>query len=126
MRCSNCGACCTQTEMLLTEEDINRLVKRGISRNIFVKINKEGFAQLRNREGYCVFYNAEKRQCSVYVDRPRGCRVYPVIFDDEKGIILDDICQSRNTVTESEKTAKGNRVIKLLERIDSEAEKRRS
>ena len=126
MRCSNCGVCCTETEMLLSEKDIDRLVKRGISRRFFVKIDKEGFAQLRNLEGYCVFYSLEKRQCSVYVDRPSGCRVYPVILDEEKGIILDNICESRNTVTNSEKTAKGNRVIKLLERIDSEAENRRS
>jgi len=126
MHCSNCGVCCTETEMLLSEKDIGRLVKHGISRNFFVEIDKEGYTKLRNREGYCVFYNPKKRQCSVYACRPSGCRVYPVILDEEKGIILDDICESRNTVTDLEKTAKGNRVIKLLERIDSEAEKRRS
>lgn len=126
MRCSNCGVCCTETEMLLSEKDIDRLLKRGISRGFFVKIDREGYAQLRNRSGYCVFYDWEKRLCRVYVDRPSGCRVYPVIVDEEKGIVLDDICEARNTVTESEKTTKGNRVVKLLERIDSEAEDRRS
>jgi hypothetical protein len=112
--------------MLLTEKDIDRLVNRGFSKSFFVKFDKEGYAQLKNREGYCVFYDAKKRRCSVYADRPSGCRVYPVIFDEQKGIILDDICQSRNTVTDAEKSVKGKRVIRLLERIDAQAAKRRS
>ncbi len=126
MRCSNCGVCCTETEMLLSEKDITRLEKKGFSKNYFVKYEKQGYAQLKNREGYCVFYNPKKRQCNIYADRPSGCRVYPVILDEEKGIVLDDICDSRNTITEKEKKLKGKRVIRLLERIDNEAANRRS
>ena len=126
MRCSNCGVCCTETEMLLSEKDIKRLEKKGFSKNYFVKYDKQGYAQLKNREGYCVFYDPKKRQCNVYADRPSGCRVYPVILDEEKGIVLDDICDSRNTISEREKKIKGKKVIRLLERIDDEAAKRRS
>ena len=126
MRCSNCGVCCTKTEMLLAEKDIKRLVNRGFSKGFFVKFNRDGYAQLKNREGYCVFYDAEKRRCRVYADRPSGCRVYPVILDEKKGIVLDGICQSRSTITDLEESVKGKRVIKLLERIDGEAAKRRS
>ncbi len=125
MRCSNCGVCCTETEMLLSEKDITRLVKKGFGETYFVKYDKQGYAQLRNRRGYCVFYDTEQRRCNVYIDRPSGCRVYPVIFDEEKGIVLDDICGARNTITTEEKKLKGKKVIKLLERIDSEAAKRR-
>ena len=125
MRCSNCGVCCTETEMLLSERDVTRLVKKGFSKNYFVKYDKQGYFQLKNREGYCVFYDPKKRQCNVYADRPSGCRVYPVILDEEKGIVLDDICDSRNTITEREKKIKGKKVIRLLERIDSEAANRR-
>lgn len=125
MRCSNCGVCCTETEMLLSEKDIKRLVDRGFGRSFFAKFNSEGYAQLKNRQGYCIFYDIEKRGCRVYVYRPSGCRVYPVILDEEKGIILDAICQSRKTVTEKEKNVKGKRVTKLLERIDREASDRR-
>ncbi|MGD0645533.1 MAG: YkgJ family cysteine cluster protein [Candidatus Bathyarchaeia archaeon] len=124
MRCSNCGICCTETEMLLSKKDITLLEKRGFSENYFVKYDKQGYAQLKNQEGYCVFYDVKKRQCSVYVDRPSGCRVYPVIFDEDKGVILDSICQSRKTITEKEKKLKGKRVVKLLEKIDSEAQER--
>jgi len=76
---------------------------------------------LKNRDGYCVFYDLKNRKCSVYGDRPAGCRVYPVILDEETGIILDDICQSRNTITFEEKKIKGKKVIRLLEIIDAEA-----
>ena len=124
MRCSNCGVCCTETEMLLSKKDIARLEKKGFSQNQFVNFDNEGYAVLKNREGYCVFYDLKNRQCSVYADRPAGCRVYPVIVDEEIGIILDDICQSRNTITPSEKKLKGKRVIRLLEVIDAEASKR--
>jgi Fe-S-cluster containining protein len=125
MHCSNCGICCTETEMLLSQKDIRRLEKRGFSKNYFVKFDRQGYAQLKNQEGYCVFYDRKKRQCSAYQDRPSGCRVYPVILDEEIGIVLDDICDSRNTISEYEKNLKGKRVIKLLEKIDNEAASRR-
>ncbi|HLN89440.1 MAG TPA: YkgJ family cysteine cluster protein [Candidatus Binatia bacterium] len=124
MRCSNCGVCCTETEMLLSKKDIKRLEEKGFSENQFVDFDSQGYAQLKNRDSYCVFYDLENRQCSVYEDRPTGCRVYPVIFHEGKGIILDDICESRKSITRSEKNLKGKRVIKLLETIDSEASKR--
>ncbi|HYA77422.1 MAG TPA: YkgJ family cysteine cluster protein [Verrucomicrobiae bacterium] len=124
MHCSNCGVCCTETEMLLSEKDISRLEKKGFSKTYFVKYDDQGYAQLKNRDGYCVFYDLEKCRCNVYDDRPSGCRVYPVILDEEKGIVLDDICNSRNTITEKEKKLKGKWVIRLLKRIDNEAAKR--
>ena len=121
MRCSNCGVCCTETEMLLSKRDIKRLEKTGFGQNLFAVLDKHGYAQLRNREGYCFFYDRLNHQCSVYVQRPSGCRVYPVILDEDKGIILDSICESRESITQSEKNLKGKRVIRLLEIIDSEA-----
>ena len=83
MRCSRCGVCCTETEMLLSEKDISRLEKQGLSRNKFAKVDRQGYAKLRNRDGYCVFYDRAKHSCVVYSNRPSGCRVYPVIFHEE-------------------------------------------
>ncbi len=121
MRCSNCGVCCTETEMLLSKEDIKRLEGKGYEQNMFVRFDKQGYATLRNRDGYCVFYDRKGRRCSEYADRPSGCRVYPVILDEEKGIVLDTICESRGTISDEEKKLKGKIVIRLLEVIDSEA-----
>jgi Fe-S-cluster containining protein len=126
MRCLHCGVCCTETEMLLSTEDIERLEKEGYRKKSFVRFDKAGYATLRNREGHCVFYNAEKQRCNVYAARPSGCRVYPVIYDEDEGIVIDDICHAQRTVIEQEKKRKGKKVLKLLEKIDAEAERRRS
>lgn len=126
MRCSHCGVCCTETEMLLSKKDIKRLKNKGYSPENFVQYDKQGYAQLKNCNGYCVFYDRKNHRCIVYADRPAGCRVYPVIVDEESGIVLDSICKSRDTITQEEKNVKGKRVIRLLERIDAEADERRS
>lgn len=126
MHCSNCGVCCTETEMLLSIKDIKRLEDKGYRQNQFVRYDRLGYAELRNREGYCVFYDRSKRRCSVYADRPAGCRVYPVIVDEDKGIVLDGICDSRNTISDDERRLKGKRVVRLLEVIDAEAIARRA
>jgi uncharacterized protein len=126
MDCSNCGVCCTETEMLLCKRDIKRLENKGFSQNQFVSYDEQGYATLKNRDGYCVFYDLKNRRCSVYEDRPSGCRVYPVILDEDTGIILDDICEARNTISDGEKSRKGKKVIRLLEVIDAEALERSS
>jgi len=112
--------------MLLSKRDIKRLEDKGYPRKQFAKYDKHGYAQLKNREGYCIFYDLSKRSCCVYLDRPSGCRVYPVILDEEKGIILDSICESRHTISDQEKSLKGKKVLQLLAEIDSEAAQRRS
>jgi Fe-S-cluster containining protein len=125
MRCSHCGICCTETEMLLSREDIKRLEKKGYNKKFFLRYDKAGYAKLKNRSGYCVFYNLEKHQCNIYFDKPSGCNVYPVILDDDSGIIIDDICEAKETIDPEEKTAKGKEVILLLKRIDEEAKHHR-
>lgn len=112
--------------MLLSKKDIKRLEDRGYSPNQFVSYDTKGYATVKNRDGYCIFYDLTKRQCREYENRPSGCRVYPVIVDEEKGIVLDTICESRNTITDQEKHLKGKRVVSLLEVIDAEALARRS
>jgi hypothetical protein len=126
MHCTNCGVCCTETEMLLSKRDIKRLEKIGFSQREFARFDIQGYVQLKNREGYCVFYDRENRRCSVYIDRPLGCRVYPVILDEEIGIVLDTICEARGSISAVEKRLKGKRVTSLLEVIDCEALERMS
>ncbi len=111
--------------MLLSNADIARLERKGYSRRFFVRFDRDGYAKLRNLRGCCVFYDAEKRVCKVRADRPLGCRIYPVIYDEEEDIVVDDICPARDTVTEKQKAKRGKKVLRLLERIDAEAEKRK-
>jgi len=111
--------------MLLSEKDISRLLKKGLSKSFFVRFDKQGYAYLKNRQGYCVFYDPKQRKCSTYVDRPSGCRVYPVIVDEDK-VVLDELCPETESISKEEKNLKGKKVIRLLEEIDAEAEIKRS
>lgn len=124
MECLECGNCCLATEMLLSKKDIDRLEKKGFKTKYFSRQNNEGYIVLKNRKGHCIFFDAEQKKCKIYEDRPLGCRLYPIIFDDRKGIIADTLCPANNKWTENRKSHRGKKVIKLLKKIDSEAKKR--
>ncbi|RLI14417.1 YkgJ family cysteine cluster protein [Candidatus Bathyarchaeota archaeon] len=124
MRCSHCGKCCENTEMPLSEADIKRLEKAGFHREDFVQYDSRGYARLQNREGYCVFYDKKRRRCRVYKYRPLGCRIYPIIFSEDEGIIVDDLCPMKDTVSKSEVKKKGMLLVRLLRKLDEEAESR--
>jgi Fe-S-cluster containining protein len=126
MHCLRCGECCKETEMLLSNEDIERLERKGYVRDFFVRFDKEGYGILRNQAGNCVFFDPEKRVCRERASRPLGCRIYPVMHDEDKGIVIDDICPARNTISEKQKAKRGKKVLKLLQSIDAEAKKSRS
>ncbi len=125
MRCTRCGVCCKETEMLLSAEDIERLERIGYERGFFAQCDPQGYFTLRNRRGNCFFYDDAKHVCKVRSSRPLGCRIYPVIYDEDNGIVVDSICPAKDTVTEEQKARKGKKVMELLARIDAEAEKRR-
>ncbi len=125
MHCLRCGICCIETEMLLSKKDIERLEKKGYISTFFVRFDNKGYARLRNQRGHCVFYDPKKKDCRVRSYRPSGCRIYPVIYDEAKGIIIDTICPSHKTVTKKQKARRGKRVLQLLKIIDAEAEQRR-
>jgi Fe-S-cluster containining protein len=125
MRCSHCGLCCQETEMLLSQEDITSLKTTGYPPEKFQRRDRQRYAKLRNRKGYCFFYDAEKRRCKAYRLRPRGCRLYPVICSVEDGIIVDELCPMGNTVSRKEIEEKGKEVLKLLAVIDREAQNRK-
>jgi len=110
--------------MMLSKTDIELLESKGHNKKAFLRFDRKGYAKLRNRKGHCVFYDADKSACQVYVDRPQGCHIYPVIQSEEEGIIVDGLCPMNTTVTGVEMTAKGKEVIRLLKTIDREAKER--
>ena len=111
--------------MLLSNADVRRLERKGYAKEFFAGSDSQGYLTLRNVEGNCVFFDAEKLRCRVRSFRPSGCRVYPVILDEAEGIVVDAICPAGSTLTEKQKARRGKKVLKLLETIDAEAEKRR-
>ena len=106
--------------MLLSRADIRLLERTGYDRQKFVRFTRQGFALLRNYQGYCVFYQIWKRRCKVYAHRPLGCRIYPVIYSEEEGVIVDDLCPAAGTVSSKETKSKAEKLKGLLQRIDTE------
>jgi Fe-S-cluster containining protein len=76
--------------MPLSNADISRIRGLGFSEDSFVA-KKNGERRLRNSKGRCVFHNGHL--CTIYGDRPEGCRIYPVVFDvDAQEVVLDRNC----------------------------------
>jgi Fe-S-cluster containining protein len=121
MECSRCGVCCEKTEMMLSSADVKRLEGMGYDGQKFARQDRYGFIRLRNRRGFCVFYDVERGCCRIYKQRPLGCRVYPVIYSEREGIVVDDFCPMKSTVSKIELEGEGKRLMKLLQRIDAEA-----
>lgn len=111
--------------MLLSNADVKRLERAGNRRAEFVRVDRQGLAKLRNRNGYCVFYEAEKHRCRVYGVRPLGCRIYPVLFSEEEGVVVDDLCPLAVEVSGEEVASCAGKLRNLLGRVDREAAERK-
>lgn len=118
-----CAACCHDTEMLLSEDDIRRIEGVGKRREEFVERDADGYAALRNVTGpsgkrHCVFL--VDGRCSVYVDRPQGCRIYPLTLSaDAQRVIRDADCPWRGEFPMD--PAAGRRLRALLHVIVKES-----
>ena len=112
--------------MLLSRADIRLLESVGHPREEFARFNRQGFAQLRNNRGHCVFYQTDRSRCRIYRYRPLGCRIYPVLYSEEDEVIVDALCPQAGTVSKNEIDSKAKRLLKLLQRIDDEARKRKA
>lgn len=69
--CSNCGLCCGVVPITENEFDkIKRFVKKMSLQQIY---------RLKNQERTlleCIFFDKEKRNCSIYPVRPDICRMF--------------------------------------------------
>jgi hypothetical protein len=87
--CSKCpGYCCSYDWIEVTKRDVERLAKHhGIAvtaaRDRFTKLVDDGKTRvLRHKQDHifkttCMFFDQDKRCCSIYEGRPSVCRVYP-------------------------------------------------
>jgi len=95
-KCVDCGICCHETEMILSARDVDR-IKNNDPKSLripnFVKKTADGLFQLKNLDGFCVFFNPTTKLCNIYEIRPQGCRFYPLIYDSDKKLcVLDQEC----------------------------------
>jgi Fe-S-cluster containining protein len=108
--------------MPLLKKDVERIKALDFDYDYFV-IAKDGWLQLKNNNGKCVFNNG--RRCIIYEHRPEGCRLYPIIFDeDEKCATLDEDCHHRDEL----KVSKDDilKLTSLIRKLDIEKEDRGS
>lgn len=97
-----CSACCHDTEMPLTTEDVQRLERLGHRREDFLVYGEDGVATLKTvdpmegatQPGRPCFFLREG-QCSVYGDRPAGCRIYPLVMNERGRVVRDEDCPHR-------------------------------
>ena len=83
-KCKDCGKCCLETEMILSQRDIKLILSNfpnPIREEDFTLKNFEDQYQLKNKKGHCVFLEPTQKFCKIYEYRPQGCRFYPLIFD---------------------------------------------
>jgi Fe-S-cluster containining protein len=117
-----CIQCCKDTNMLLSDTDIKQIKSLGFSNNFFVD-TFDGWLHLKNRDGRCVFHNGIK--CLIYEDRPEGCRLYPITFDNDNNCaILDEECPYRTKFLITQSLRK--KLFHLIARIASERFQRMS
>ncbi len=96
-KCIKCGKCCWNTEMPLTRDDLKRITSLGYKITEFAVYNGQ-YWQLKNINGHCFFLNPETNECTIYPNRPLGCRIYPIIYIEGVGAAPDPECPMSHTV----------------------------
>ncbi|WAL60057.1 YkgJ family cysteine cluster protein [Thermocoleostomius sinensis] len=66
-----CGACCHLDPIDRPDLD-----------HYLTPAELEQYLSLVGKDGWCIHFNAETRQCNIYFDRPRFCRVETEVFKD--------------------------------------------
>lgn len=110
-----CVECCLETEMPLSRLDIKKILQLGHRLEDFtVKMGKEW--RLRNHFGRCVFLSADG--CKIYSHRPEGCRIYPLVYDEDAGkAVMHRLCLYRYEFKVSKEDV--TILMKQLERLES-------
>ena len=86
--------------MPLSNGDVEQIKGLGLDYDSFV-VSRDGWLQLKNYDGRCVFNDG--KQCMIYENRPEGCKLYPITYDeDENCAVLDEDCPHRNSFKISE------------------------
>ncbi len=117
-----CILCCAGTKMILSNEDVKRIEGLGFDTKFFVRKNRGGYLQLKNKNGLCVFHNGI--QCSIYDHRPEGCTIYPIAYDqNENCAVFDGYCPHwlRFQMLESTK----QQLYDLIAKLDAEKAQRK-
>ncbi|MEM2534578.1 MAG: YkgJ family cysteine cluster protein [Candidatus Nezhaarchaeales archaeon] len=115
-----CGKCCYDTKMPLTKRDVERIKKIGYPEEYFVD-RRGRIPRLKNMKGHCVFLDPRTNACIIYPDRPEGCRLYPLIYDEEKdSIVVDPLCPKAHVVPHKLIIELSSALLSLIDRLRNE------
>jgi Fe-S-cluster containining protein len=86
--------------MPLRRADVSRIEALGHKLSFFTVVQSDGTVQLANSDETkaCVFLTTDSPDadapgtCSIWRDRPEGCRIYPLVLDELDQPFLDDLC----------------------------------
>jgi len=107
--------------MALSEEDIRRIESLGYARERFA-MESRGLVVLRNLRHRCVFHDGTR--CTIYNERPVGCRLYPVVFAEFSGTAaMDRMCPFWDEFQFSPELRRGS--ISLHHKLIEEARQRK-
>lgn len=109
------------TEMELSEEDVERLKGIGYSRGEFSVMGEDMIPRLRNVGRWCYFYDPAKELCRVYMNRPLGCRLYPIVYSIDGQVTVDPLCPQAWTISQDALRDREKDLIKLVKTLESEA-----
>lgn len=70
-----CGACCNLDP-----------VERPDLEDYLTPAELELYLSMVGQDGWCINFDHSTRECRIYPNRPRFCRVEPEIFEDMYGI----------------------------------------
>ncbi|MDG1524622.1 MAG: YkgJ family cysteine cluster protein [Candidatus Thalassarchaeaceae archaeon] len=118
-----CSYCCRSTEMPLSPSDVLRIATAtGQHPNQFSR-EEDGIRILLNNPETvaCVFLDTHSADphapglCSIYENRPTGCRTYPLILNVNDEAFLDTLCPHREEFPSTPPI-----LLQMLKDLDSE------
>ena len=120
-KCVDLGNRRSIKKKILSARDVVR-IKTNAPKNLRITKKKEktadGLFQLKNADGYCVFFHPTTKLCKIYAVRPQGCRFYPLIYDSDKKIcVLDQECPRPELFypNKNSRLSTCERIVKFLE-----------
>ncbi len=112
-----CGKCCYDTRMPLTKRDIERIKRLGFAEESFVD-GRGRMPRLKNVDGHCVFLDPATNSCTIYPDRPEGCRLYPLVYEEDGDrVSVDPLCPRASTIPRRLIRELSGALLNLIDRL---------
>jgi Fe-S-cluster containining protein len=103
--------------MPLTKRDIERIKNLGFVEEHFVD-RRGRIPRLKNIDGHCVFLDPTTNSCIIYPDRPEGCRLYPLVYEEKSNrVSVDFLCPKADMVSQKLIRELSGALLGLIDRL---------